>query len=211
MKKMTSVVGSAAFAATVVALAAGTASAASSVAPAPATTRIVTTPLGALADAGGRIDVADRKGDPVYGKPFAVAPKAVTATPAPVPAGTAAPKAVSTPLRNIDWQGDFNTDLGVASTQFGLATGVGGLVGGLVGVIGGCAVGGLIGAAISPEIFFTGGLPGCLAGIGLGGTIGPILGGALLGIPVGIASTAQMYNTMRLAGEVSAPIAMPKR
>ncbi len=43
---------------------------------------------------------------------------------------------------------------------------------------------------------------GCLLGAGLGAGIGSVTGAALLGIPVGIASAVQMYDSMHAAGHI---------
>ena len=151
---------------------------------------------------GGQFQVQDTTGKTVAGTPLAAPVKAA----APQAAQVVGAAAVSAPLKNIDSTADFNSALSVAATQFGLATGIGGMAGGLVGGVGGCAVGGLLGAVVSPEFFFGGGIPGCLAGLGLGATIGPIIGGAIVGIPVGIASGVQMYNSLHAAGDVAAPM-----
>lgn len=120
--------------------------------------------------------------------------------------------AVAGPLKPIDWQGDFNSNLAVAATNFGLATGIGGLVGGVAGVVLGCPLGAVTGGlAVATTVIALPTEPlavalGCLVGAATIGSIGPIVGGAVVGIPVGIASAVQMYNTMHAAGEVAAPI-----
>jgi hypothetical protein len=142
----------------------------------------------------------------------APAPLPTTKAPSLGPKATA--KTVSDPLRNIDWTADFNSDLAVAATQFGLATGVGGLIGGVTGVVLGCPIGAATGGFLFIPEAAGGGLAlvaGCLAGAALLGTIGPVVGGALLGVPVGIASAVQMFNTMHAAHEIAAPVMLPRR
>jgi len=225
MNKMTSAVATAALAATAVAITTGTASAA----PAPATVPVTvaasaqtvsagvpahsvvrTTAVGPIAEPSSRIQVPDATGYTRHGAPFAVAPKAAAVIGS---AALTSAKTVSAPLRNIDWTADFNSDLAVAATNFGLATGLGSMVGGVAGVVGGCGIGAVtFGLTFVPTGL---GAPlaaaaGCLAGAGLLGSIGPVVGGAVLGVPVAIASAVQMYNTMHAAGEISAPMAVAR-
>ncbi|MFE9579966.1 hypothetical protein ACFYO1_26520 [Nocardia sp. NPDC006044] len=93
----------------------------------------------------------------------------------------------------------FNTAIGAAATEFGLATGIGTLVGGIAGASIGCGVGGVAGAIFGAPILDAGGLTiiaGCLAGAGALISVGSLLGAALLGVPVGIAAAIQFQNTM---------------
>ncbi|WP_405498887.1 glycine zipper domain-containing protein [Nocardia sp. NBC_00511] len=98
--------------------------------------------------------------------------------------------------QSIDTTADFNSALGTAATQFGLATGVGTLAGGVIGGIAGCVLGATVGAATLPVFFLASGPAGCLVGAALGATLGPVIGAAILGIPTGVASAVQMYNTL---------------
>ncbi|MFE3028617.1 hypothetical protein ACFXG3_31245, partial [Nocardia tengchongensis] len=107
--------------------------------------------------------------------------------------------APTTPLHDVDATADFNGALGLAATQFGLATGVGTLAGGIVGAGVGCAAGALTGGFVAlptgpiavPAAAF-----GCIVGASVGIGIGSLAGAAVVGIPVGIASAVQMYNTL---------------
>jgi hypothetical protein len=173
-------VATAALAVMAVAVSAGVATAA------PAAPRVSTAPVAGTA--------------PVFG---------VAAVAAPVASNRAVsrPSAqIAAPLRNIDWQSDFNADLAVASTNFGLAAGLGGMIGGVVGVGLGCPLGavtaGLTFATTGP-VAVVPALAGCPAGSSL---LGPVVGDALLGAPVAIVSAVRMCNTMHAAGEVAAPL-----
>lgn len=232
MKKLNRAISTAALAATAVAIAAGTANAATAATPAPKSPVVVdstttstdimpgvhytgdttdrsvaiTTPVGSLTAQGNQFQVSDNKGNAVLGRPFAVAPKAVT-TVAPTSAQVAAAHQVNSidAPKSIDKSADFNSALGVAATNFGLATGVGGMVGGVAGLALGCPVGAVTGGlTFAPTVVAAplGAIAGCLAGAAIGGTLGPIIGGAALGVPVGIASGAQMYNTLHAQGDV---------
>lgn len=158
--------------------------------------------LGTLTMVGGQFQLRDGTGAVVAGVPeFAVAPGVEQAaqepiTPAASQPTSGAPIESVTEPQFIYTQDEFNSALGVAATQFGLATGVGGLAGGLIGAVGGCIVGGTIGFALVPAFFLASGPAGCLVGAGLGATIGPWIGAGIVGIPVGIAGAAQMFNTL---------------
>lgn len=168
---------------------------------------VLNTPLGTLTTRGGQFQLADAAGKTVFGQQsFAAAPKAATTLPAAsgtvTTHGAAAPVDAATPH---DPTADFNSALGVAATQFGLATGVGGMVGGVGGALIGCPVGALTGGALtSVTVIGTplGIVGGCLLGASTIGGVGAIVGGATLGIPVGIASGVQMYNTLHAQGDV---------
>ncbi|MFF3569593.1 hypothetical protein [Nocardia jiangxiensis] len=235
MKKMTYAVSLATFATTAaVALATGTASAATPGADAPVLdphtmsvpiapgvqytsnttdrSTVLSTPIGTLTTLGGQIQLNDAKGATVYGqKTFTALPKAASTLPAApnaptthqVDAAVPSPKPVDASAH--DPQADFNSALGTAATQFGLATGVGGMVGGVGGAIIGCPLGVVTGGVLtSATIIGTplGIIGGCILGASAVGGVGAILGGATLGIPVGIASGVQMYNTLHAQGDV---------
>lgn len=95
---------------------------------------------------------------------------------------------------------DFNSALGVAATQFGLAKGNGTLAGGAVRAIASCALGATVGAAVLPAFFLATEPADCLVGKAFGATIGPVVGAGLLGIPVSIASAVQMNNHLHPQG-----------
>jgi hypothetical protein len=180
------------------------------------------TPFGMVTTKGAQFQVADAQGRVLAGpENFDVAPKALTTVPSTTPAssapqqasaavapdqaGAAAPVDDSTPAH--DPTADFNGALGTAATQFGLATGVGGLIGGVSGAVLGCglgvATGGSLTAVVSTGTLTPlGALGGCLIGVSTIGTVGTIVGGAALGIPVGIASVVQMYNTLHADGDI---------
>ncbi|MFE3026521.1 hypothetical protein [Nocardia tengchongensis] len=129
-------------------------------------------------------------------------PGPVPDAPARVATGPAAP---TLPLQNVDATADFNGALGVVATQFGLATGVGTLAGGIIGAGLGCAGGALTGgfAAIpTGPIAVPAAALGCVVGASVGIALGSVAGAALLGIPVGIASGVQMYNSLHDQGSI---------
>ena len=149
--------------------------------------------FGALTTKGDQFQVVDARGDLVAGTPLTVQGDVATAV------------APFLPLNNVDASADFNGALGVAATQFGLATGVGAMVGGLVGLGVGCVAGGLTGGFVAlptGPIAAPAALFGCILGGSTGAGLGAVVGGALVGIPVGIASAVQMYNTLHAAGDV---------
>jgi hypothetical protein len=204
MKKMTSAVATAALAVGAVAIAAGTATAA------PVATTPVANHTHTLA-VNPVVAPVVQHAAPVQAVRAQIKPATAPKTGALI--GSAAVKNIDQPaLKDIDWTSDFNSDLSVAATQFGLATGLGGMIGGVTGVVLGCPIGAATGGLLFIPEAAAGGLAlvaGCLAGAGLLGTIGPVVGGALLGVPVGIASAVQMYNTMHAAHEIAAPMALP--
>ncbi len=169
----------------------------------------IQTGMGSLTTVGTQFQVKDGNGALVAGTALATSPKAEQAATAPASlpetqqaaAEQPAPQsaAVEQPVTSaqpIYTQDEFNSALSVAATQFGLATGIGSLAGGAVGGITGCVLGATIGFALVPEFFLGSGAAGCLVGAGLGATVGPLIGAAILGVPVGIASAVQMYNTL---------------
>ncbi|WP_067886311.1 hypothetical protein [Nocardia vaccinii] len=234
MKKMTYAVSLATFATTAaVALATGTASAAVPGADAPVVdphtlsvpiapgvqytsnttdrSTVLDTPFGKVTTQGGQIQVNDAKGSTVFGqKTFPVMPKAADTVPVAsnvtthqADATAPAPQPVDAPAH--DPQADFNSALGTAATQFGLATGVGTMVGGVGGLLVGCPLGVATGGLLTaPTVIGTplGIVGGCLLGASVLGGVGAIVGGATLGIPVGVASGVQMYNSLHAQGDV---------
>ncbi len=244
MKKMTYAVSLATLATTAaVALATGTASAATPGAAAPVVdphalsvqvapgvqyssntsdmSTVLNTPLGKLTTKGGQFQVANSSGQTVFGRQsFATAPKAAT-VPAPTAVSATVPSApVDThqadaaapqPAQPIDDatkhdpSADFETALGTAGTNFGLATGIGGMVGGLTGAAIGCPLGVVTGGVLTSWTVIgtpIGIVGGCLLGASTLGGVGAIVGGAAVGIPVGVASGVQMYNTLHSEGDV---------
>ncbi|MEV0250269.1 hypothetical protein AB0H76_26975 [Nocardia sp. NPDC050712] len=111
----------------------------------------------------------------------------------------------------VQKQKDINDAYSAVATQFGLAVSIGGLVGGAVGLSAGCLIG-LFGGAGAGSLssipgIAAGTLGGCLAGAALLGVIGTTAGSLLLGIPVGIASGINAYNTLKLQGAVAKELA----
>ncbi|MEV6274275.1 YrzE family protein [Nocardia sp. NPDC051832] len=107
----------------------------------------------------------------------------------------------------VQRQKDRNDAYSAVATQFGLAVSIGGLIGGAVGLSVGCLIG-LFGGAGAGSLssipgIAVGTLGGCLAGAALVGVIGTTAGSLLLGIPVGIASGINAYNTLKLQGAVA--------
>ncbi|WP_254205138.1 hypothetical protein [Nocardia alni] len=183
-------------------------------------TRIVT-PIGTVTSSGNQFAVQDAQGKSVWGNPNT----------SPVPADTTATRStrqatqtdnaaspgrtvstvagVTTPVDKphaspVDQQSDFQSALGTAAVNFGLASGVGSMVGGVTGALIGCPLGVVTGGALTaPTVVLTplGAAVGCVVGIATVGGAGAIVGSALVGIPVGIASAAQMYNTLHAKGD----------
>ncbi|MGW4243016.1 hypothetical protein [Nocardia sp. NPDC004722] len=164
---------------------------------------VVKTDVGSLAARDGQFQMLDGAGNVAAAFPLAYAFKGqqfpiaakidgntATLTPSTDPA-TAKPVAM---LENIDAQADFDSALGAAGTQFGLATGLGTLVGTLIGGVGGCVLGAIVPAALMTPIFVPGWVGGCLAGGAAGAALGAAAGTVLLGVPVGIASAIQFFQ-----------------
>lgn len=185
----------------------------------------INTPFGSLTTRGSQFQVLDQQGVLVAGQPLTQQtdpsewPKAAwplqseNATspqptsdigPSTLSSITDAPAALS-PIRPIDADADFNAALGQAAIQFGLATGVGTLAGGVVGMglgcVGGALTGGFVAIPTGPIAAPAAAL-GCIMGASLGAGIGGVTGAALLGIPVGVASAVQMYNSLHAAGDI---------
>ncbi|WP_227979276.1 hypothetical protein [Nocardia spumae] len=79
---------------------------------------------------------------------------------------------IASPVENQRAMNDF-------STQFGIATAVGGFVGTAIGVV----VGGVIGCVLGLPLLGVGCIPAAIAGAGIGGILGTIaVGGPALGI-----------------------------
>ncbi|MBY8856885.1 hypothetical protein K7711_10390 [Nocardia sp. CA2R105] len=189
-------------------------------------TRIVT-PIGTVTSAGSQFAVQDAQGKSLWGNTNASpAPATSTDRVATRPAWQAAPSQARTdsvaaavqPVSNVvpatpvdkptagpvDQQSDFEGALGMAATNFGLASGVGSTIGGVTGALIGCPLGVVTGGALTaPTVVLTplGAAVGCVVGIATVGGAGALVGGAALGIPVGIASAVQMYNTLHAKGE----------
>ncbi|WP_227981119.1 hypothetical protein [Nocardia spumae] len=190
---------------------------------------VVDTPVGSLTTRGGDFQVLDHQGSLVAGTPI-TAPDAAQpedTAPSTDTAAVRAPRAdittssmassqttqaVDAPVdepsqqaHNVDASADFTGALGVAATQFGLATGVGTLAGGVIGMGVGCVAGALTGGFVAiptGPIAAPAAALGCVMGASVGAGLGGVTGAAVLGIPVGIASAVQMYNTLHAAGDI---------
>ncbi|OXR41217.1 hypothetical protein B7C42_06615 [Nocardia cerradoensis] len=180
---------------------------------------VVNTPFGSLTTRNGAFEVRDGQGGFVAGTPLTTPPDSdANSSRETDPAGMVTPGTDSNPgtvvthpaLENVDATADFNGALAVAATQFGLAVGVGTLAGGVVGLGVGClagaATGGFVALPTGP-IAAPAALFGCIVGASVGAGIGGVTGAALLGIPVGIASAVQMYNTLQ--APPAAPVPAP--
>ncbi|MGW5385427.1 hypothetical protein [Nocardia sp. NPDC003963] len=93
-------------------------------------------------------------------------------------------KPIASPAENQMAMGEF-------TTQFSLATAVGGFLGTAVGVV----VGGIVGCILGLPLFAVGCLPAAVAGAGIGGILGTIaVGGPALGI-----AGMELIQTMQAA------------
>ncbi|NEW39581.1 hypothetical protein GV794_12895 [Nocardia cyriacigeorgica] len=165
---------------------------------------VLRTEAGSLTTQGSQFQVLDDQGRLVAGMPLTylkdgmewpiaarVEGNTATFTPSTDPA-QARPAAM---LETVaDEPVDFNTALGTAATQFGLATAVGTLLGSLVGGVLGCVAGAIIGAPLVVPTFFAGPVGLCIAGAGVGITLGAAAGMIAIGVPVGVAAAIQFFN-----------------
>lgn len=178
---------------------------------------VVTTPFGSLTTRGTEFQVLDPNGDLVSGTPLtyqrdveqwpdAARPQDVGATPTgPRRVDDASGDALEQLTHDVDASADFSGALALAATQFGLAVGVGTVTGGVIGMglgcVGGALTGGFVAIPTGP-IAPGAAILGCIMGGSIGAGIGGVTGAALLGIPVGIASAVQMYDSMHAAGHI---------
>ncbi|GAB3205911.1 hypothetical protein [Nocardia tengchongensis] len=115
----------------------------------------------------------------------------------------------------VQRQKDINDAYSAVGTQFGLAVGVGGLIGSMTGLVIGCPAGGIgagtagtFSAALAGTA--TGFAGGCLTGAAILGAMGGTIGSLAIGVPVGVVSGVNAYNTLRLQGDVARqPISAP--
>ncbi|MFJ4656890.1 hypothetical protein ACIP5Y_36975 [Nocardia sp. NPDC088792] len=123
------------------------------------------------------------------------------AQPAPAPG----PTQQTDPVQR---QKDINDAYSAVGTQFGLAVALGAVLGGATGLAIGCLAGGIgagaagtFSAALAGTA--TGFAGGCLTGAAILGSMGGTIGSLVLGVPVGIVSGINAYNTLRLEGDVA--------
>ncbi|MEV6362242.1 hypothetical protein [Nocardia asteroides] len=166
---------------------------------------VISTPAGRLISQGTQFQLLDATGATVAGTPFAETPKAAAiaadiakGVPTEVTTLAAAPVAGGPEMSPSD---RFDQALAVAGGQFGLATGVGAMVGGLGGLIIGCVVGAATGGTIFTLVSLAtltvpAAVGGCLALGPVLSAVGAVVGGALLGIPVGINAYLQMQQKL---------------
>ncbi|WP_051133494.1 hypothetical protein [Nocardia paucivorans] len=170
---------------------------------------VLRTDAGTLTTQGTQFQVLDDEGRLVAGMPLTylkdgmewpiaarVEGNTAVFTPSTNPA-EARPATMLQPVTTEEIGGvDPDTALGTASTQFGLAVSIGTLLGSLIGGALGCVAGAVIGAPLVVPTFFVGPIGLCLTGGGVGITIGAAVGMIALGVPVGIASAIQFYNSV---------------
>ncbi|WP_297610246.1 hypothetical protein [Nocardia sp.] len=115
------------------------------------------------------------------------------------------PKPQSDPVQR---QKDINDAYSAVGTQFGLAVALGAVLGGATGLAIGCLAGGIgagtagtFSAALAGAA--TGFAGGCLTGAAILGSMGGTIGSLAIGVPVGIISGVNAYNTLRLEGDVA--------
>lgn len=115
------------------------------------------------------------------------------------------PKQQTDPVQR---QKDINDAYSAVGTQFGLAVALGTVLGGALGLTVGCLAGGIgagtagtFSAALAGTA--TGFAGGCLTGAAILGSMGGTAGALILGVPVGIVSGVNAYNTLRLQGDVA--------
>lgn len=115
------------------------------------------------------------------------------------------PKPQTDPVQR---QKDINDAYSAVGTQFGLAVALGAVLGGATGLAIGCLAGGIgagtagtFSAALAGTA--TGFAGGCLTGAAILGSMGGTIGSLAIGVPVGIISGVNAYNTLRLEGDVA--------
>ncbi|QIS13982.1 hypothetical protein [Nocardia arthritidis] len=171
----------------------------------------IDTPIGSVRVDGTTVTARDNSGhEASVGPPWIPADQPTRsdgALPGVRPVDDPTPPDVPPPPSPADRMNDFNNALGIAATEFGLATGVGAMVGGVIGLGAGCVLGGAVGlfaTALMPPLVLPGVLGACIMGAVDFGGVGAIIGGAALGIPVGIVAGVQMYNSLHAKQEVAA-------
>lgn len=170
---------------------------------------VLRTDSGSLTTRGTQFQVLDDAGRLVAGMPLTylkdgkewpiaarVEGNTATFTPSTDPA-EARPATMLQPTPTGEIGGvDPDTALSTAATQFGLAVSIGTLLGSVIGGVLGCVAGAIIGAPLVVPTFFAGPLGLCIAGGATGITIGAAVGMIAIGVPVGIASALQFYNSV---------------
>lgn len=163
---------------------------------------VLSTSAGSVTTRDGRIDVRDAAQRFVLGTPIeSVAGNADAATAVAPPAPIAG---------SGDVLGDLNQAWRAAGAYTGLAAGVGGTAGALIGAAVGCPIGaitlGSMATVMSAAALTVPGMVGgCLAGAGTTAAFGGMVGSVAVGLPVGLAMTAQKYDEIRAGYAASAP------
>lgn len=162
---------------------------------------VVRTDAGSLTTENDQLQVRDSFGNVVAGMPlsylrdgleYPIAAAAdganqITLTPSADPA-TARPAPM---LHDIASREDTDDAMSAASTQFGLATGVGTLIGTVIGIGGGCLLGAIAG---TPFLVIPGWIGGCLSGAAIGAPLGAAAGLVTVGGVAGIAVAIEYFN-----------------
>ncbi len=179
----------------------------------------ITTAIGSMTTDAGSYEMQNIHGDNVFGSMMpGTLPGSSNTAPAPPAlavardtssptAGPSADVAAAGEAAPRDREADINAAVGVVATNFGLATGVGAMAGGVTGAAIGCGVGAVTGGlAAVPTTLATLSLPaaalGCLIGAGTIGGVGAVVGGAVVGAPVGIATAVNQYNKLHAQGDL---------
>ncbi len=150
------------------------------------------TPFGVVKQQASQVAVADNAGNTLYGIPNVTTPEHATpAQSAQTDAALPAPNAASAPKTPAEKQAAIMAAIRTAGGDMGMATGLGAAVGGVSGMLIGCAFGGALGIVAGPASLAT-----CMLGAATVGGLGAMIGGAVVGVPVGISSAAYQYGQL---------------
>ncbi|MEV6336188.1 hypothetical protein AB0M12_15875 [Nocardia vinacea] len=163
---------------------------------------VLVTSAGSVTTRAGQVDVRDADQRHVLGTPIeSVAGNVQVAetAAAPVPVGGSG-----------DVVGDLNLAWRAAGPYTGLATSVGATAGALIGAAVGCPLGavtlGSLATVMSAAVLTVPGMVGgCLAGAATTAAFGSMIGTVAVGLPVGLAVTAQKFNEIQSGHAPAAP------
>ncbi|WP_019927654.1 hypothetical protein [Nocardia sp. BMG111209] len=163
---------------------------------------VLATPAGTVTTRDGQVAVQDATGAPILG-----APLEAVANNTDITATTTAPEPIAGPG---DPLADLNAAWHAAGAYTGLAAGVGGTAGALIGTVVGCPIGaitlGSMATVMSAAALTVPGLiGGCLAGAATTAAFGGMVGSVAVGLPVGLAVTAQKFNEIQSGHAPAAP------